>query len=1024
MRAFLLWLILMMASPCGLAIDAARGIHQLQHTRWTASDGAPDDIIVMAQGNDGFLWLGTHAGVRRFDGLRFEPVRARQGSFPDTVALSLKRAADGGMWIGWQVGGISHVKDGVVRNYAEPQGVQAGAIWGFAIGGDGAVWAAGVSGISRFDGRRWQAMGPAQGYTAQKASAVFADRDGRIAVFSENGLFIWQAMQSRFAPPIGRLDLRAPPQQGPDGRIYLLEMRGIRIIESLERYEQLDHRWIYRDTSGTSGSMLVDRAGTLWFDSQYGLHRTRSGGALAPGQLGISSDTESFLPRDGLSNVLVGSMCDDNEGNVWVSTYGGLDRFRQAAPVVLRTRAAPDVAEVFRTQEMLAGPAGAMWLSRDDVLGPLLLAQADGTVLRAPRLGPVSAILAAPGGLWVAARAGLQQLAGEDGRVLRTIAYPSGAAAVKRMRAGVLAPDGSIWGVFSGAGVFQYRDGAWRREPLLPDGGAKVPLALLADAAGRLWLSYADGSVAMLERRRLRTFGPAQGLDLGKIPMLIEYHGQVWAGGQRGVALWRGGRFVALRSEPASATEGVVGLLRARDGSLWLNHGSGAAHISAGEVDLALRDPAHAMRATSYDAVDGLNGSIGMLHNRSVAEADDGKIWFSRQSATFWIDPRQALVALPAPRVEIGALLADGRRVDPPASAGLQLAAGTRDVQFHYNAASLGTPERLQFRYRLDGYDTQWQQAGGRRLAQYTGLGPGSYRFELIAANGDGVDSTVAQLPFRVLPAFYQTWWFRSLCAALLLAAAYGAYRWRLRQHAARLRVRMEAQQAERERIARELHDTLLQGTQAMILHFHNASMAIAEDDPARAAMLRALDDADRMLGEGRDHVHDLRAGDDGGARWSAILRREGERLAAQHGIVFRYAEEGEARMLHARAAHEIYRIASEALRNAFQHARAQVVEVAVRYARGGIELVVRDDGQGLPPVVAANGQIPGHWGMPGMRERAARLGARLSVDGRDGGGTQWRLRVPARRAWPAAHGPLRRWWQRWRRSGVEDAAP
>ena len=128
--------------------------------------------------------------------------------------------------------------------------------------------------------------------------------------------------------------------------------------------------------------------------------------------------------------------------------------------------------------------------------------------------------------------------------------------------------------------------------------------------------------------------------------------------------------------------------------------------------------------------------------------------------------------------------------------------------------------------------------------------------------------------------------------------------------------------------------------------------------------------------------------------------------------------------MLHARAAHEIYRIASEALRNAFQHARAQVVEVAVRYARGGIELVVRDDGQGLPPVVAANGQIPGHWGMPGMRERAARLGARLSVDGRDGGGTQWRLRVPARRAWPAEHGPLRRWWQRWRRSGVEDAAP
>ncbi|NHQ93227.1 sensor histidine kinase [Janthinobacterium lividum] len=1014
----------MMASPCGLAIDGARGLHQLQHTRWTPNEGAPDDIIVMTQGHDGFLWLGTHAGVSRFDGLRFEPVRARQGSFPDTVALALKRAADGGMWIGWQVGGISHVKDGVVRNYAEPQGVQAGAIWGFAIDGAGAVWAAGVSGISRFDGRRWQAMGPAQGYTAQKASAVFADRDGRIAVFSERGLFIWQAAQSRFAPPIGQLDLRAPPQQGPDGRIYLLEMRGIRIIDTLERYDQLDHRWIYRDTSGTSGSMLVDRAGTLWFDSQYGLHRTRSAGALAPQQLGISSDTESFLPRDGLSNVLVGSMCDDNEGNVWVSTYGGLDRFRQAAPVVLRTPGAPDVAEVFRTQEMLAGPAGAMWLSRDDVLGPLMLAQADGTVLRAPRVGPVSAILEASDGLWVAARASLQQLSATDGRVLRTVAYPSGAAAVKRMRAGVLAPDGSIWGVFSGAGVFQYRDGAWRREPLLPDGGAKVPLALLADTAGRLWLSYADGSVAMLAKGRLHTFGPAQGLDLGKIPMLSEYRGQVWAGGQRGVALWRGERFLALRSEPASVFEGVVGLLRARDGSLWLNHGSGAAHIPAAEVELALGDASHAMRATSYDAVDGLNGSIGMLHNRSVAEADDGKIWFSRQNATFWIDPRQAPAALPAPRVEIGALMADGRRVDIPASAGLQLAAGTRDVQFQYNASSLGTPARLRFRYRLDGYDTQWQQAGERRLAQYTGLGPGSYRFEVMAENGDGVDSTLAQLPFRVLPAFYQTWWFRSLCAAALLAAAYGLYRWRLRQQGMRLRARLEAQQAERERIARELHDTLLQGTQAMILHFHNASMAVAADHPARAAMLRALDDADRMLGEGREQVHDLRAGENVGARWSAILRREGERLALLHGIAFRYGETGQARALRGAAAHEIYRIASEAMRNAFQHARAQLVEVRVDYARGGMQVDVSDDGQGLPPAVMARGHIPGHWGMPGMRERTAKLGARLSVRARDGGGTQWRLRVPARQAWPRKGGWLRRLLPPWRRSErAEDAA-
>ena len=1020
--AALCWLpLLLLFSPPGQAIDAARGIHQLQHTSWTSRDGAPDDISVIAQGGDGFLWLGTHSGLVRFDGLRFEPVRARQGAFPDTVTLALKRAADGGMWVGWQVGGISHVKDGVVRNYGEALGLRPGSIWGFAIDATGAVWAAGVAGVSRFDGRRWQAMGPAQGYTAQKASAVFADRDGRLGVFSEQGLFIWQPGQARFAPPVGRLDLRAPPQQGPDGRLYLLELRGIRIIDSLERYDQLDHRWIYRDTSGTSGSMLVDRQGTLWFDSQFGLHRTRSAGALEPQQLGISGDTESFLPRDGLSNVLIGSLCDDNEGNVWVATYAGLDRFRQAAPVILSARAGPEAPETFRAQQLSPGTGGRMWLSREGDT-PLMLAAPDGKVLRAPALGPVTAIMAAPGGIRVGTRAGLLRLDGDDGRVLETIAYPPEAAALKRVRMAVNAPDGSLWAIFSGAGVFQYADGAWRREPALPEGGRKVPLALLADAAGRLWLSYPDGSVAVLGGGRLASYGPAQGLDLGKVPALIETGGQLLAGGQQGLALWRDGRFVPLRAAVPGVFDGVVGMLRARDGTLWLNTGNGAVRVAAAEVAQALRDPSHPMQAQLYDGADGLNGKMSLLHNDSIAEADDGRIWFSRQSATFWIDPHQPAPPLPAPQAEIGALMVDGENV--AAADYERLPAGTRDVQFAYNASSLGAPSRLRFRYRLEGYDRDWQHADERRQAQYTGLGPGAYRFQVMAINGDGVASAVAQLPFRVLPAFYQTWWFRSLCAAALLAAAYGVCRWRLGQHAARLQARMEAQQAERERIARELHDTLLQGTQAMILHFHNASMAIAEDDPARAAMLRALDDADRMLGEGRDHVHDLRAGDDAGARWSAILQREGERLAAQHGIVFRYAEEGEPRMLHARAAHEIYRIASEALRNAFQHARAQVVEVAVRYACGGIELLVRDDGQGLPPVVAAYGQIPGHWGMPGMRERAARLGARLSVGGRDGGGTQWHLRVPARRAWPVAHGPLRRWWQRWRRSGVEDAAP
>ena len=173
--------------------------------------------------------------------------------------------------------------------------------------------------------------------------------------------------------------------------------------------------------------------------------------------------------------------------------------------------------------------------------------------------------------------------------------------------------------------------------------------------------------------------------------------------------------------------------------------------------------------------------------------------------------------------------------------------------------------------------------------------------------------------------------------------------------------------------------------------------------------MLRALDEADRMLAEGRDHVHELRAGDDAGARWCQAMQQEGERLAALHGIAFRQVETGTPRALHAVTAHEMYRIASEAMRNAFQHARASTIEVEVRYLASRVLIDVRDDGQGLPPAVLASGHVEGHWGLPGMRERAANLGAQLTLATRAGGGTHWRLSVPGQRAWASQGNWLRR---------------
>lgn len=269
--------------------------------------------------------------------------------------------------------------------------------------------------------------------------------------------------------------------------------------------------------------------------------------------------------------------------------------------------------------------------------------------------------------------------------------------------------------------------------------------------------------------------------------------------------------------------------------------------------------------------------------------------------------------------------------------------------------------------------------------------------------------------------------WLKPLCWLLISAGAFVLLRWRLRRHDTQLKARLEVQHAERERIARELHDTLLQGTQAMILHFHMASLALAPGDPARAAMQQALDNAESLLREGRNQVHHLRTGEETDMPWCVVLQREGERLALQHGVRFRYGEHGDTTTLQQDDAHEIYRIVIEAMRNAFRHARAQLVEVLVSHDADSVDITVRDDGQGMPANVMHDGHLAGHWGLPGMRERAARLGAQLTHSTRLGGGTQWHLRLPVHRTpgnWLTRCLP--HWLRRrlTRRSGVEDAAP
>ncbi|WP_246387864.1 triple tyrosine motif-containing protein [Chiayiivirga flava] len=422
--------------------------------------------------------------------------------------------------------------------------------------------------------------------------------------------------------------------------------------------------------------------------------------------------------------------------------------------------------------------------------------------------------------------------------------------------------------------------------------------------------------------------------------------------------------------------------------------------------------PAPSLRER-FDFLDGLPGTPAQYRPLPTAvQGSDGRLWFATTSGVVWIDPRTILRNPLPPPVAIRAVFADGHRHDPRA---LRLPADTARLEIDYTALSLSVPERVRFRYRLDGIDTAWQDVGDRRRAFYTNPGPGEYVFRVQAANNDGVwNDTGATLALSVAPHFYQSTWFALLCALAVIVLLRLFHRRRMATLAAAMRARMQERHDERERIARELHDTLLQGFQGLILRFQGVADRLPADDPLRETMERALDRAEGVLVEGRDRVRELRAADGETSDLRAALLRLGQDLEADSPTRFRVAVVGRAEPLTPLVREEIYCIVREAIFNAFQHADARLVEVEISYARSELRVSVRDDGRGIDADVLGAGRKPGHWGLPGMRERAQRVGASVEVLSKPGVGTDVLLRMP--RALAFADAGSGSWWQALRR--------
>ena len=995
----LLWMVLSRIGR-GETLNRDLPLHQLNHRAFTSAEGAPSNIFTLAQTSDGILWIGGATGLTRFDGARFMPYPgSSEEPLRSTLITSLAAAPDGGLWIGFNFGGASFLKGGHVRNYVAGDSLPDGAVVQFAWDRDGSLWACVRGGLAHFDGERWEKV-PVE--TKVYCRGVLVDRRGTLWVATEDALLARVAGERRFRE-VERLEfgqLGAPAlAEAPDGKIWATAYKAQKLIR-IDRPAALQGAVVVTVSGFTDqrmGALAFDEEGNLWTtpsgvrDAKKVLLRVAARELGREGEHQVMVTPDIFSTSDGLSGDVYASL-KDREGNVWLGTARGLDRFSQSN--VMRGPASCG------SPALAAGDAGALWLACPDV--PAATSELrDGAVVSEQKTPAFYVAYRDPGGkVWFGGSSELGHI--ERGRVVLTPLPPqlSGTA----VQALVRDRSGAMWVSVIAKGLFRYLDGEWSEygDSALP---RTYPVVEVADDSGTLWFGYPDSRIARLQGGLVQLFDKTHGLEVGNVQSILAKGEDVWAGGELGLAHLHHGHFVPIHRTSGAPFRGISGIVQARSGDLWLNGIDGIVRVPRQEIGHVNLDPAYPVRCDIFNYLDGVSGTAAQFRPQpSAIETTDGRLWFSMSGGVVSIDVAHLARNTLPPPVTIWSLTA-GHRQFADLGSELRLPIHTSNLQIDYSAGSLTVPERVRFRYKLEGSDREWQDVGTRREALYNNLGPGRYTFRVIAANNDGVWNTKgASVEFTIPPAFYQTRWFYALCALACVALFTGLYRVRVRQVAAQVRGRLEARLAERERIARELHDTLLQGVQGLMFRLHAVRELLpGRPEDAVQALKGALQCGDQAIAEGRAAVQDLRAttlapGDLAEALMALGPELLPEGLAQQPS--YHVLVEGKPQSLIPLARDESYRIAREAVRNAIQHARARRIEVEVVYGEKSFCLRIRDDGIGVDARVLEASRRGGHWGIPGMHERAESFGAHLEMWSEHGAGTELLLEIPATAAY------------------------
>ena len=952
---------------------------------WTADNGLPQNIVRgIYQAPDGFLWIATFDGLVRFDGIHFTVFNKSNAPGMDSNRIvSMYGEPHGDLWLNTEGGGLTRYHDGVFQTFGAAQGVPEKTVRGITGDDTGRVWILTSDTIAEWDRARERFADVTSSAPRLKYESLRWANQGFWG-WDERGIHCF--IKGRFFHyPI--------PQRISGASILTIahERNGTIWVETTDRK-------YFRIESGKPAVSVsepaityVDGGGRSWV-LQLGHELYRSVNYLNSGQV---------------STIKFASMGEDRERNLWFGTEGqGLYRLQRQSISVYSKQ--PGMTE--------------------DNIYPIFQDQS--------------------GGMWIGAwRMGLSRFSngkftsftvadGLPGRLITSI---------YRDR------EGRLW-VAAHGGVAVYQNGRFHipAELSLPE--RSVVQAMYQDQAGALWFGTSRGLVSLKDNQS-RLFTVADGLAADDVRVIIESHaGDLWIGGYGGLTrlrngkfshwtepdglpsnniralyedsdavIWigtydgglgrlKGGTFTRFNMRDGLFNNGVFQVLEDDHGNLWMSCNRGIYRVSKRELNDFADGKRNTISSVAYGKVDGManvecNGGLWP----AGVKARDGKLWFPTQEGIAVIDPAAVSYNPQPPPVVIESFLEDRRPVSLTGSA--RVPPRAENIEIQYTAPSFIKPEQIHFKYWLEGLDSNWVDAGARRTAYYSHLQPGKYSFHVIAGNSDGVwNDTGATQVFTVLPAFYQTTWFRLWCFVIVAGILWLLYALRLRQVASHMQARLEERLEERERIARDLHDTLLQGFVSAYMQLDVANDRLAADSPAKPLVQHVLDLMKQVSEEGRSAIRSLRSPHPASDGLEEKLSGIREEFPLQEQVEFRVIVEGTPSALLPFIREEVYRIAREAVINAFRHSGASSIEVEIKYAARSLRIIVRDNGCGVDSEMLQTGR-EGHWGLSNMRERAEKIGAKFAVLSRAGAGTEVELSVPGKVAFETTSSEG--WWKR-----------